>query len=82
MDLVITDATVVDGTGAPGVAGWVGVTGDRIAAVGRGSDPAPPSAGTIDGRGLIVAPGFVDVHNHSDLSPFVLPEMPSTLRQG
>src|SRR6478736_6815052 len=59
MDLLIADATVVDGT-----------------------EPRPPSARTIDGRGLIFAPGFIDVHNHSDLSPFVLPEIPSTLRQG
>jgi len=80
MDLVVANATVIDGTGSPGVSGWVGVEGDRIAGVGRGDPPA--AARTIDGRGLVVAPGFVDVHNHSDLSPFVLPTMPSTVRQG
>ncbi len=80
MDLVVANATVIDGTGSPGVPGWVGVEGDRIAGVGRGDPPA--AARTIDGRGLVVAPGFVDVHNHSDLSPFVLPTMPSTVRQG
>ena len=80
MDLVVANATVIDGTGAPGLPGWVAVEGDRIAGVGRGDPPA--AARTIDGRGLVVAPGFVDVHNHSDLSPFVLPTMPSTVRQG
>jgi len=80
MDLVVANATVIDGSGSPGVPGWVGVEGDRIAGVGRGDPPA--AARTIDGRGLVVAPGFVDVHNHSDLSPFVLPTMPSTVRQG
>jgi N-acyl-D-aspartate/D-glutamate deacylase len=80
MDLVVANATVIDGTGAPGVPGWVAVDGDRIAGVGRG-DP-PTAARTIEARGRVVAPGFVDVHNHSDLSPFVLPTMPSTVRQG
>src|SRR5512133_1054138 len=82
MDLVITNATVIDGTGAPGVAGWVAVADDRIATVGRDVDEPPAAARTIDAGGHVVTPGFVDVHNHSDLSPFVLPTMPSTVRQG
>jgi N-acyl-D-amino-acid deacylase len=82
MDLVITNATVVDGTGAPGVAGWVAIDGDRIARVGSSADEPPAAAQVIDAGGHVVAPGFVDVHNHSDLSPFVLPTMPSTVRQG
>jgi N-acyl-D-aspartate/D-glutamate deacylase len=81
MDLLIANATVVDGTGAPATPAWVAVEHDRIAAVGRDGD-APPAARTIDASGLVVTPGFVDVHNHSDLSPFVLPTMPSTVRQG
>jgi len=81
MDLVVANAIVMDGTGAPGAPGWVGVEGDRIEAVGQGDD-APPASRTIDARGSVVSPGFVDVHNHSDLSPFVLPTMPSTVRQG
>jgi len=79
-DRVIADALVVDGTGAPGFPGWVGLRGEYIRAIGRGS--APGAAMIVDGSGLVLAPGFVDVHNHSDLSPFLLPCMPSTLRQG
>jgi len=82
MNLVVANATIVDGTGTPGVAGWVAVEGDRIAAVGRTGEEPPEATRTIDGGGMVVAPGFVDVHNHSDLSPFVLPTMPSTVRQG
>src|SRR3954449_5352262 len=82
MDLVVTNATVVDATGAPALPGWVAVDRDRIAAVGRRADEPPAAARTIDARGEVVAPGFVDVHNHSDLSAFVLPTMPSTVRQG
>src|SRR6478672_2264484 len=82
MNLVVANATIVDGTGTPGVAGWVAVKGDRIAAVGRTGEEPPEASRTIDGGGMVVAPGFVDVHNHSDLSPFVLPAMPSTVRQG
>ena len=82
MNLVVANATIVDGTGTPGIAGWVAVEGDRIAAVGRTGEEPPEATRTIDGGGMVVAPGFVDVHNHSDLSPFVLPTMPSTVRQG
>jgi N-acyl-D-amino-acid deacylase len=81
LDLVVTDAVVVDGSGAEGFPGWVAVRGDRIAGVGRSPD-APPATRTLDAGGRIVAPGFVDVHNHSDLVPFVEPWMDSTLRQG
>ena len=80
-DLVIRDATVVDGSGGPPFGGWVGVDRDRIGAVERG-EAAGEGARVVDAGGSVLAPGFVDVHNHSDLSPLVLPEMPSTLRQG
>jgi N-acyl-D-amino-acid deacylase len=81
-DLVISGATVVDGTGAAGFDGWVAVSGDRIEVVGRPGDHVPEAPRRISAHGAVVAPGSVDVHNHSDLSPMILPEMPSMLRQG
>jgi N-acyl-D-aspartate/D-glutamate deacylase len=81
-DLVISDATVVDGTGAAAFPGWVAVTDDRISAVGRSEDAAPQGRRTIEANGAVVSPGFIDVHNHSDISPMTIPEMPSTIRQG
>jgi len=81
VDLVLS-GWIVDGTGANAFAGWVAVERDRITGVGRLGEPAPEASRSIGGDGLVVAPGFVDVHNHSDLSPFLLPEMPSTVRQG
>jgi N-acyl-D-amino-acid deacylase len=81
-DLLISNSTVVDGSGAPRFDGWVAVSGDRIDAVGRAVEMPPAAAREIDGCGMTVAPGSIDVHNHSDLSPLTLPEMPSTIRQG
>ena len=81
MDLVLAGAAIVDGNGGPPFDGWIGVEGSRIAAVGREAD-APPAARRIDVAGSTVTPGFVDVHNHSDLSALILPTMPSTVRQG
>jgi len=80
-DVVLT-GTIVDGTGAEPFSGWVAVDRERIISVGHLEDPAPQACQTLGGTSLVVAPGFIDVHNHSDLSPFLLPEMPSTLRQG
>lgn len=62
-DLVIRGGTVFDGSGAPGVAADVAVNGERIVAIG---DIAGNAARTIDASGLYVAPGFIDMHSHSE----------------
>ena len=63
-DLVIVNGTVIDGTGAPGRRANVAVKDGKIAAVGN----VPASAGkeSLDAKGLVVAPGFIDVHTHAD----------------
>src|SRR3954467_14421146 len=59
----IVGAQIADGTGAPLRAGTVRFAGDRIVSVGDGG---PQRADTIgDGKGLIVSPGFIDIHNHA-----------------
>jgi N-acyl-D-aspartate/D-glutamate deacylase len=63
-DVVIRGATLYDGSGAPGVAGDLAVRGERIVAVGRFTVAGKPRV--LDGKGLIVAPGFIDLHTHSD----------------
>ena len=62
-DLLIVGGTVVDGSGEPRRNADVGITGDQIAFVGdaRGAEAGE----TIEAEGLIVAPGFIDVHSHS-----------------
>jgi N-acyl-D-aspartate/D-glutamate deacylase len=63
-DLVIRNGKIVDGTGNPWFFGDVAARGDRIVAVGR---VPPGNAGReIDAKGLVVAPGFIDMHSHSD----------------
>ena len=62
-DLVVRNGTVIDGTGAPGIRADVAVDGDRITVVGTVSDPGRRE---IDASGLVVTPGFVDVHTHYD----------------
>ena len=80
-DVVLT-GSIVDGSGREPFDGWVAIKADRIVEVGRLEVRAPQADRTIDGNGSVISPGFIDVHNHSDLSPLLLPEMPSTLRQG
>jgi N-acyl-D-amino-acid deacylase len=82
-DLLIRGGTLVDGTGSPGVPADVGVTGDRIAAVGDLSAVAKSDVRQeIDAKGRVVCPGFIDPHGHSDASLFVDGALASHLRQG
>jgi N-acyl-D-amino-acid deacylase len=63
-DLIIRDATLIDGTGAPRRRGDIGVTGDRIVAMGDLSASAADRE--VMAAGLAVAPGFIDAHTHDD----------------
>ena len=62
---LIRNATVVDGTGGPAFTGSVLVRGDKIAHAGGAEMPAD-GATVIDGTGLVVCPGFIDLHTHCD----------------
>ena len=79
-DIVIRNGQIVDGSGNPWFHGDVAVQGDRIVAVGR--IPAGPTKREIDAKGLVVAPGFIDIHSHSDFVLFEDGDAQSKIRQG
>jgi N-acyl-D-amino-acid deacylase len=67
MDLLLRNAWLIDGTGAPGRAADVAVEGDRIASVQPPGELSPAAATeVVDLDGLVLAPGFIDVHTHYD----------------
>lgn len=78
-DLLIRDALLLDGSGAAGTRGDIGVSAGRIAAMGRLDGDA---ASVVDARGRAVSPGFIDVHTHDDLEVIRDPAMTSKLSQG
>jgi len=79
-DVVIANGRVVDGTGAPWFRGDIGITGDRIAAIGNLS---AAQAGTrIDASGLVVAPGFIDLLGQSEFNVLVDSRAASKITQG
>ncbi|TDV55266.1 N-acyl-D-amino-acid deacylase family protein [Actinophytocola oryzae] len=75
--LIFRGATVVDGTGAPARRADVSVHGGRISAVGDGSDGR-----VVDADGLVLAPGFIDMHSHSDLQVLANPDHTAKVSQG
>jgi len=79
-DVVIRGGRIVDGSGNPWFHGDVAVQGDRIVAVGR--IPKASAKRQIEAKGLIVAPGFIDMHSHSDFVLFEDGDAQSKIRQG
>jgi N-acyl-D-aspartate/D-glutamate deacylase len=79
-DVVIRHGKIVDGTGNPWFYGDVAIRGDRIVAVGRVAEGT--ARREIDARGLIVAPGFIDMHSHSDFTLLEDGRAESKIRQG
>src|SRR6185295_7278881 len=79
-DLVITGGSVLNGEGTAAVRTDVGIRGGRIATLGDLGTAAARQR--IDASGLTVAPGFIDMHNHSDYTILVEPKSESMIRQG
>jgi N-acyl-D-amino-acid deacylase len=79
-DFVLRGAVLYDGSGAPPVEAEVAVQGGRIAAVAR--SVSSPGAAGVDLRGLALAPGFVDIHAHTDLVLLADGRAESKVRQG
>lgn len=80
-DIVIRNGRVIDGTGAPAVRADVAVSGGRVVLVSIMSIPAARARRVIDATGLVVAPGFIDLHTH--LEPLLsMPDAESHVRQG
>jgi N-acyl-D-amino-acid deacylase len=79
LDIAIINGTVVDGSGRKGFEAGVGVKDGKIVKVASEVGDADT---VIDASGLIVAPGFIDMHSHSDLPLLVNPKAESMVRQG
>jgi N-acyl-D-aspartate/D-glutamate deacylase len=78
-DVVITNAQIVDGTGGAPRQGSIAIAGGKIAAVG---EVTGTGARTIDAKGRTVAPGFIDMHSHSDMPLLTDGNGQSKIRQG
>jgi N-acyl-D-aspartate/D-glutamate deacylase len=78
-DLLITNAEIVDGSGGAPRRGSVAISGGKIAAVG---DVQGAAARTIDAKGRTLAPGFIDMHSHSDMTLVTDGDGQSKIRQG
>jgi N-acyl-D-amino-acid deacylase len=79
-DLLIRNGHIVDGTGSPWYAGDIAIRDGKIAAIG--AVLGAKAGKTIDARGMVVAPGFIDMLGQSDLTILVRPDLPSKIFQG
>lgn len=80
MKTLIQNGLIIDGNGKPGYEASILLEGDKIAAIGQ--DLSAEGAKIIDAAGLVVAPGFIDTHSHSDLQILINPEVLPKVMQG
>ena len=81
-DLVIENARIVDGTGAPWFCGAIGIQDGEIATIERSRNHDLSARDTLDVQNAIVCPGFIDTHSHSDLELFADPTLEPKIKQG
>lgn len=83
-DIIIRNGTIVDGTGRKAFPGYICIKDGKIAKVCQEQSDAvyPDSAEIYDAQGHIVAPGFIDIHTHSEYSYLATPEMKTSLSAG
>ncbi|MBM7773568.1 N-acyl-D-amino-acid deacylase [Actinokineospora baliensis] len=82
-DVLFRGPTVVDGTGSPGYRADVLVSAGRVAAIDPAGELARPEPGVVvDADGLVLAPGFIDMHSHSDLRLLAEPDHLAKVSQG
>src|SRR5947209_8345681 len=79
-DIVVTNGHIIDGTGSPWYSGDLGIRDGKIIAIGNLSNAR--RAHTIDARGKVVAPGFIDMLGQSEYTILVEPRLPSKIYQG
>ena len=79
-DLIIRHGHIIDGTGSPWYSGDVAIQNGRIAVIGQLAEASAEQV--IDAKGLVVAPGFIDMLGQSELSILVDPHLPSKIFQG
>ena len=79
-DIVVTTGHIIDGTGSPWYTGDIGIRDGKIAVIGNLG--AATRARTIDARGMVVAPGFIDMLGQSEYTILVDPRLPSKIYQG
>ncbi len=79
-DIVIRNGRIIDGSGSPWYSGDVGIRNGRIAAIGNLA--SVEAKRSIDAKGMVVAPGFIDMLGQSDLTLLVEPHVPSKIFQG
>jgi N-acyl-D-amino-acid deacylase len=80
LDLLIAGGLVYDGTGGPPLRADIGISGGAIRIIGQVRRSR--AAAVIEARGLAVSPGFIDVHDHTDVGLLVNPRAESAVRQG
>jgi N-acyl-D-aspartate/D-glutamate deacylase len=80
-DILIKNGTIVDGTGTSPYLGSIALNGERIASVEKG-DSKQDAMKVLDAKGLTITPGFIDAHNHGDLTIIHYPKAESFVRQG